>query len=636
MPFAQLGLSQPILRALAKEGYETPTPIQAQCIPHVLEGKDVLGCAQTGTGKTAAFALPIIQRLMDMPIDRSRRGPAKARALILSPTRELALQIRDSFSVYGSESGLRSTVIFGGVSQLRQVQALRDGVDIIIATPGRLIDLMDQRKAHLDEVKILVLDEADRMLDMGFIQPIRLIASKTPPDRQTLFFSATMPPEIRKLADSLLKDPVSVAVNPVASAAPKIEQSLYHVDRAQKQALLTLLLGDRAMSRVVVFTKTKHGAEKVGRKLQFAGVRAETIHGNKAQNARKKALDLFRAGKARVLVATDVAARGLDVDGISHVINFDLPMEPEAYVHRIGRTGRAGATGVAISFCDREEKGLLKGIERLIKNRIATTVLPSVEGIQQELRVSDAREYAAREQDGFNPNGPGERTFESKPRGERSFQPRDARSGARPGPRSGHGSPSHGSSNKSRDRFAERTNRDRNAGPFDGSSKGGPRAPGKATAHTYNTSNVTHTVSYDPPASDAGEAFSTPPAKRHTTPASGHVPRHNAGTPTHTSRPAKPGPGHSKPPHKGAYKGGPTGGKPGSRSVGAGAPSGGQRGERAGGYGSGQGGNGGGYGGPRKSGPNAGGQSRAFNTQGGGGRGGNSRGGKPNGPRRSA
>ncbi|MCC6969085.1 MAG: DEAD/DEAH box helicase, partial [Phycisphaerales bacterium] len=489
MPFAQLGLSQPILRALAKEGYETPTPIQAQCIPHILKAKDVLGCAQTGTGKTAAFALPIIQRLMEMPVDKTRRGPAKARALILSPTRELAIQIRDSFGAYGRESGLRSTVIFGGVSQVRQVQALRDGVDVIIATPGRLIDLMDQRKVHLDEVQILVLDEADRMLDMGFIQPIRLITSKTPPERQTLLFSATMPPEIRKLADSLLTDPVSVAVSAVASAAPKIEQSLFHVSRADKQALLTLLLSERSMSRVVVFTKTKHGAEKVGRKLYHAGVNAETIHGNKAQNARKKALDLFRAGKARVLVATDVAARGLDVDNISHVINFDLPMEPEAYIHRIGRTGRAGATGIAISFCDNEEKGLLKQIERLTKTRIPTKPMPTIDAIKQELRVSDAREYESREADGFNPNDRGDsRGAHGSPQGRpRSFQGRDARPDTRPDARSD-------------SRFGGKSNAKptspRKSGPSHGepASNGAPRGSGKSTAHTYNTGNVTHTI----------------------------------------------------------------------------------------------------------------------------------------------
>jgi ATP-dependent RNA helicase RhlE len=611
MDFTQLGLSQPILRALAKEGYETPTPIQAQTIPHTLEGKDVLGCAQTGTGKTAAFALPIIQRLMDMPVDKSRRGPAKARALILSPTRELALQIRDSFAVYGRESGLRSTVIFGGVSQFRQVQALRDGVDIIIATPGRLIDLMDQRKAHLDEVKILVLDEADRMLDMGFIQPIRMIASKTPADRQTLLFSATMPPEIKKLADSLLKTPVHVTVSHAPAAAPKIEQHLYHVNRMDKQALLTLLLSERSLSRVVVFTKTKHGAEKVGRKLFHAGVNAETIHGNKAQNARKKALDLFRAGKARVLVATDVAARGLDVDGISHVINFDLPMEPEAYVHRIGRTGRAGATGIAISFCDNEEKGLLKQIERLLKGKIVTKPMPTIDGVKQELRVSDAREYAAREADGFNTDDRGSdsrSSYGSSQGRSRAFQPRDSRSGGKPS-----GRPNSAPTNKerSRDRFAERPRREFNDAP---------RAPGKATAHAYTTSNVTHTVSYDAPASDGGESQNAA-AKRPITSVNGHAPRHNPNA--HASRPATPGThkGHGTPTP------GYSGNKPKSRSVGAGSATSGHGG-----------GNGGGYsgGGPRKSGPNAGGQSRSFDGRGGEGRGSNSRSGKPAGPRRSA
>ncbi len=553
MDFSQLGLSQPILRALAKEGYETPTPIQAQTIPHTLEGKDVLGCAQTGTGKTAAFALPIIQRLMDMPVDKSRRGPAKPRALILSPTRELALQIRDSFAVYGRESGLRSTVIFGGVSQLRQVQALRDGVDIVIATPGRLIDLMDQRRAHLDEVKILVLDEADRMLDMGFIQPIRMIASKTPADRQTLLFSATMPPEIKKLADSLLRNPVNITVSHAPSEAPKIEQWLYHVNRMDKQALLTLLLSERSMERVVVFTKTKHGAEKVGRKLYHAGVNAETIHGNKAQNARKKALDMFRAGKARVLVATDVAARGLDVDGITHVINFDLPMEPEAYVHRIGRTGRAGATGIAISFCDGEERGLLKQVERQIKNKIPTKPLPTMDTIKQELRVSDAREYAAREADGFNTEA---RSFEGKPRRDEFRQDRAPQ---RRAPKHGSGAPSRRSNEygsidpRDRKKIARANGQDSHANTSNGTHADRPRSGGKPTTHAYNTANVTHTVSYGDPVASS-EYAGTPPKRAPHSNATGHASRKSSGASPSTSRPANAnshGGGHSGGPSRG-------------------------------------------------------------------------------------
>jgi ATP-dependent RNA helicase RhlE len=387
--FSELGLSSVILRAVEGEGYSVPTPIQAQTIPHVMAGKDVVGCAQTGTGKTAAFALPVLHRLMNEPVDKTSRGPRRARALVLSPTRELAAQIADSFAVYGRETGLSGTVIFGGVSQLRQEKALARGVDIIVATPGRLIDLMEQRLVDLSGVNTLILDEADRMLDMGFIQPIRRIAAATPKARQTLLFSATMPKEVAHLAAALLRDPVRVATTPVSSAAPKIEQGVFMVSGGSKQSLLQVLLGDESITSAVVFTKTKHGAERVGKKLMRAGVAAETIHGNKNQNQRKRALDSFRSGRARVLVATDVAARGLDVDGITHVINFDLPMEPEAYVHRIGRTGRAGATGVAVSFCAGDERGLLKDIERLLGKAIAvkpTPELPKLEEPREERR----------------------------------------------------------------------------------------------------------------------------------------------------------------------------------------------------------------------------------------------------------
>jgi ATP-dependent RNA helicase RhlE len=377
MQFTDLRLSQPLLRALAQEGYTIPTPIQQQAIPHVLEGRDVLGCAQTGTGKTAAFALPILDRLSTAEVDKTLRGPRKARALILSPTRELACQIAESFGAYGRETSLKHTVIFGGVSQLHQERALARGVDIIVATPGRLIDLMQQRLVDLSAIEVFVLDEADRMLDMGFIDPIRRIAASTPKNRQTLLFSATMPKPIQQLANSLLRDPVRVAVDPIASAAPMIEQSLFMIPNGRKQALLHWLLEDEEISRVVVFTRTKHGAERVGRRLERAGVSVETIHGNKAQNARRRALDSFRDGRSRVLVATDVAARGLDVDDISHVINFDLPVDAEGYVHRIGRTGRAGASGIALSFCDPEERGLLRDIERLLGGKIEIEPTPT-------------------------------------------------------------------------------------------------------------------------------------------------------------------------------------------------------------------------------------------------------------------
>jgi ATP-dependent RNA helicase RhlE len=377
--FANLNLAQPILTALNDEGYTTPTPIQAQAIPPVLAGRDLLGCAQTGTGKTAAFALPILHRLTTAPVDKTRRGPVLPRVLVLSPTRELAAQIGESFATYGRHTGLSGTVIFGGVSQFHQVKALQRGVDILVATPGRLMDLMEQRLVNLSMINTLVLDEADRMLDMGFIQPIRTIAAALPTNRQTLLFSATMPKPIMHLAESLLRDPVKVAVTPVASTATLIEQSVYMVPRVRKPALLAHLLVETKSTRAVVFTRTKHGADKVARQLNNAGIRADAIHGNKAQNQRQRTLNAFRAGQSQVLVATDVAARGLDVDGISHVFNYDLPNEPEAYVHRIGRTGRAGASGVAISFCDHDERDYLRDIERLTGKRIpAVTTLPNI------------------------------------------------------------------------------------------------------------------------------------------------------------------------------------------------------------------------------------------------------------------
>jgi ATP-dependent RNA helicase RhlE len=376
MPFKALRLNEPILRALSEQGYQTPTPIQSKAIPPILEGRDVLGCAQTGTGKTAAFALPVIHRLHAMPADKARKGAALPRALVLSPTRELASQIDESFQTYGRHIGLAHAVIYGGVSQVHQVRALQRGVDVLVATPGRLIDLMEQRLVHLTDVRIFILDEADRMLDMGFIQPIRKIAAALKKDRQTLLFSATMPREIMHLADSLLRDPVKVSVAPAAQTEALIEQRLYMIDAKRKQALLERLLEDPAVTRAVVFTKTKHGADRVCRRLERAGVTAVAIHGNKAQNYRNRALNAFRGGKVRVLVATDVAARGLDVDNITHVFNFDLPMEPEAYVHRIGRTGRAGATGVSISFCDSAERGLLRDVQRLLGKQIPLVRVP--------------------------------------------------------------------------------------------------------------------------------------------------------------------------------------------------------------------------------------------------------------------
>ncbi|MEM6749483.1 MAG: DEAD/DEAH box helicase, partial [Planctomycetota bacterium] len=379
--FASLDLSPGLLKTLADRGYHTPTPIQAECIPHALAGRDLLGCAQTGTGKTAAFALPLIQRLAARGRAKTQRGKAparKARALILAPTRELAGQIEQSLETYGSGSGLRQAAVYGGVKQHHQVRRLRAGVDVIVATPGRLLDLIDQGYVDLSGVETFVLDEADRMLDMGFIEPIRQIGRRLPQRHQTLFFSATMAPETHQLADTMLRNPVSIAVAPVASTAPQIDQSLYHVRPDQKNGLLNYLLDELRVERAVVFTKTKHGAEKLSRKLDRSGMSSGAIHGNRTQAQRQRALDAFRAGRFRVLVATDVAARGLDVDGITHVFNYNLPNEAEAYVHRIGRTGRAGADGRAISFCSRDERGYLRGIERLIGREIDVLPMPAL------------------------------------------------------------------------------------------------------------------------------------------------------------------------------------------------------------------------------------------------------------------
>ena len=381
--FSNLELARPVLDAVAGEGYETPTPIQTRCIPPALAGRDILGVAQTGTGKTAAFALPIINRLHADQKHRGRkhahgksRGRVLPRALILSPTRELADQIGESFGVYGAKTRLGHTVIYGGVKQFRQVRALQRDVDILVATPGRLLDLMEQGYIDLSAIEVFVLDEADRMLDMGFINPIRKIARAMPGKRQTMLFSATMPRAIASLADSLLINPEKVAVEPETSAAPLIEQRVFMVDAAHKPRLLRGLLDDPEIRRAVVFTRTKHGAEKLSKILNKGGVSAESIHGNKSQNQRTRALDSFRAGRSRVLVATDVAARGLDVDGITHVINFNLPNEPEAYVHRIGRTGRAGSAGIALSFCDRDERRYLRAIERLTGTKVPPMKLP--------------------------------------------------------------------------------------------------------------------------------------------------------------------------------------------------------------------------------------------------------------------
>ena len=369
--FSELKLIEPLLRALHAEKYETPTPIQAQAIPHLLEGHDLLGIAQTGTGKTAAFALPILQRLA---ANKLRAAPKSTRVLVLTPTRELAVQICDSFRTYGRHLHLSYALVFGGVGQHPQVTALARGVDVLIATPGRLIDLMNQRHIQFNSVETFVLDEADRMLDMGFIRDVRKIAATLPATRQTLLFSATMPDAIAGLAASVLRNPRRVEVTPPATTVERIRQQLFFVQKADKKALILDVLKDKSIQRALVFTRTKRGADRLAEHLGKSGVRADAIHGNKSQNARQRALEAFRAGRVRVLVATDIAARGIDIDGITHVINFELPNEPESYVHRIGRTARAGAQGTAISFCDAEEKSFLRDIEKAIRQPVPVHV----------------------------------------------------------------------------------------------------------------------------------------------------------------------------------------------------------------------------------------------------------------------
>jgi ATP-dependent RNA helicase RhlE len=364
MSFEKLNLIEPILSALKKEGYTTPTPIQEQAIPILLEGNDLLGCAQTGTGKTAAFAIPILQLLTQNP---GHTGNKRAiRSLIVTPTRELAIQIGESFASYGRNLNLRHTVIFGGVNQFSQVNALKAGIDILICTPGRLLDLVQQRHVNLSHIQMFVLDEADRMLDMGFVNDVKRIIKLIPERRQSLFFSATMPKTIQELANSILTTPKKVEVTPVSSTAEKIEQAIYFVDQAKKNDLLVHVLQDKSIKSALVFTRTKHGADKVVKLLQKHSIKAEAIHGNKSQNHRQRALSNFKGGHTRVLVATDIAARGIDIDELAFVVNFEIPNIPETYVHRIGRTGRAGAEGKAISFCDIEERAYLRDIQKLI------------------------------------------------------------------------------------------------------------------------------------------------------------------------------------------------------------------------------------------------------------------------------
>jgi len=368
MNFKELGVIDPIIKALEAEGYEQPTPIQEQAIPILMRGKDLLGCAQTGTGKTAAFAIPILQHLI---LDRQmNNGRHQIRALIVTPTRELAIQISESFTVYGKFTGIKNTVIYGGVKQRAQTQALQHGVDVLIATPGRLLDLMNQGYISLKAIKYFVLDEADRMLDMGFVHDIKKIIAHLPTQRQSLFFSATMPREIVELSGKILGNPEKVVINPEQTTAEKVEQSVFFVSKSAKPKLLIHLLQTSDISSAIVFSRTKHGANKIVKELAKADIMANAIHGNKSQGARQQALGDFKSGRTNVLVATDIASRGIDIEELSHVINFDLPNIPETYVHRIGRTGRANASGIAISFCDHEEVDYLKDIQKLIEQQI--------------------------------------------------------------------------------------------------------------------------------------------------------------------------------------------------------------------------------------------------------------------------
>ncbi len=368
--FSDLGLVETLLRALREEGYTTPTPIQAQSIPPLLQGRDLLGIAQTGTGKTAAFALPIIQRLLANP---QRAEPGYVRALVLAPTRELAAQIAESFRAYGRFARIQVACIVGGVSLGPQRQALARGLDVLVATPGRLLDHMSTGNVRLDRTEVVVLDEADHMLDLGFVVPIRKIVAKLPRERQNLFFSATMPKEIAGLAGDMLRNPVQVSVTPVATTAERIKQEVYHVEAARKRDLLVELLRRPEVKRTIVFTRTKRGADKVAQHLSASNISSAAIHGNKSQNQRERALDSFRSGSCPVLVATDIAARGIDVDGVTHVVNFELPDVAESYVHRIGRTARAGADGAAFTLCDDDERHLLRAIEKLTRQTIPPT-----------------------------------------------------------------------------------------------------------------------------------------------------------------------------------------------------------------------------------------------------------------------
>ena len=466
--FSELGLAAPILKALESKGYVTPTPIQEKAIPPVMSGRDLLGIAQTGTGKTAAFALPIIDRLARTTKPRKPKG---CRALILSPTRELASQIAESFRAYSRNTGLTVTTIFGGVSERPQITALARGVDIVVATPGRLLDHISQRNIQFTETEVFVLDEADQMLDLGFLPPIRRIVGHLPKQRQNLFFSATMPADIGKLANDLLRDPVKVAVTPVASTVATVSQRVILVESHKKRALLVELFADPEVSRALVFTRTKRGADRVARHLEAAGVGVAAIHGNKSQAQREKALDAFRGARIRVLVATDIAARGIDVDQVSHVVNYELPDVPEAYVHRIGRTARAGHAGIAISLCDAEERDQLRDIERLTRQSIASEDRRNDKGLTAD--AAEPREPRGRSghRGRQGSGGRSGRANEDRRGGPRSHAPARRDGGHRGEERSARphgGQASHASRNGERAAAPNRSNGERAAAPHRG------------------------------------------------------------------------------------------------------------------------------------------------------------------------
>ncbi|HWE45355.1 MAG TPA: DEAD/DEAH box helicase [Caulobacteraceae bacterium] len=500
--FEDLGLSKPILKALAHEGYVSPTPIQAKAIPVVMAGRDLLGIAQTGTGKTAAFALPILDRLQADPTKRPLRGTC--RVLVLSPTRELATQIADSFKAYGKHLGLKIAVVFGGVKYGAQIKAITGGLDVLVATPGRLLDHVGERVLDLSATEIFVLDEADQMLDLGFVKPIRQVASKLPARRQNLFFSATMPGEIAKLAGELLKDPQRVEVTPQATTVEKIQQSVLFVEGARKRALLSELFADPTWTRTLIFTKTKRGADKVAAYLEAGGVDAAAIHGDKSQGQRERALQAFKDGRVRALVATDIAARGIDIDSVTHVVNFELPFVAEAYVHRIGRTARAGASGIAVSFCADDERNLLKDIQRLTRQTIPTFDRRkdrALGALDAAITAAGVKEKAATPERAERPRGEKPRAD----RGERKFGRGGNGAGASRGPGGGR--------NRKPERRGEGHPQNFGEGrPAQGESRGPGKKHGAEHKHGRPQTHAARPAlaTWDPKASDTVQAKDAP------------------------------------------------------------------------------------------------------------------------------